>query len=220
MNKKLLVSVLLCFFVLVLGMLAQEKKEEKGKIIEHLVWADTGHQVAWELEITNPAVRTPFFQDSILTFHVPASPKSDILFIEGWSQAQVKWSDYEIRNTFVIVWFEFISDVIPDGIWIGSGITNPTVYETNNAHDYDLQYMTRRLRRYNKVIMRRNSIDSWTVKYEETWEDVPEEDAVRIINNLIDNGFDVKVDIDGHTQGADYVSFWNIVFEVTRLSKK
>ena len=83
MNKKLLVSLFICFFVFSLGMIAKEKA--KAKTIEHLAWAQTGGKPE-NMYFLYPAhpytTREEFNSGPLLTLNVPASPESKALFFK------------------------------------------------------------------------------------------------------------------------------------------
>ncbi len=213
MNKKLLISVLLFFFVCSLVMLA----DEKAQTIEHLVWADTLWEQCFYKEPSNHEELESFVSDPFLTFHVPASPKSDALFFEFWAQALYKWSGFETRRAKLELNFRIISGDIPDNIEVKIGSTVINVGETNVCGNYDIQ--GRRSRRYTKLPMRRNSVDWWIVYYKNSGVYVPENITHEILNNLMDNGFDVEVYTVGEIQGVSRINLIPVEFHVTRLSK-
>ncbi len=216
MNKKLLVLVLLCFFVFLVGIFAGEK-EDKGKIIEHLVWETTPpFEVGYDLWIDegDDEIVTPFESDPFLTFHVPTSPKSEALFFDIETQVNFTWSGFYKRMARIRCYYRFISDVISNDIEVWNSPSIFWTLETNNS----LEPATGRDRRVTKDRIRRNSVDHWLVY--KSGERVPDDVAIHIINSLIDSGFDVEFWVAGEVQGMRYFNIYPVIFEVTRLSNK
>ena len=221
MNKKLLVSVFFCFFTFSLGTVATEEKG-KGKIIEHLVWAETQRDTyIFYKTIPDPQDDLIFEiqSDPFMTFHVPPSPKSEGLLIGCFAHAMVKKSDSDRRNTDIGVFYRCISDVIPEDIEVLGVNINVHFRETNFSLDYDIAPV--RYIRIQKLYMRRNSMDWWYVGYKgRRWQRVPDDIALIILNNLIDNGFDVEAWIEGTIQGLRYIRYGIVRFDVSRIMKK
>lgn len=216
MNKKLVVSVLLCLFVFSLGALAEEKA--KASIIEHLVWADTGN-VFITVEIEDYTIRKSFETEPFLRFHVPASPKSEALFFDVFTQILFRWSDFEERRLTAVNRLRIISDAIPENITVFTGKVIYETSETNFTHNFS-RHKERAMARC-KFNMRRNAVDWWWVENLETGERVPDSEALLFWEKLIDNGFDVEVFAWGTTLGVkEYICFIPVTIEVTRLSKK
>jgi len=183
MNKKLLVSVLLCLFILSSVTLA---KEEKAKTIEFLAWADTLLDFPY-YEYMEPSVSTHFETEPFLRLNVPASPKSEAIFFDLFAKLVVWWSGYETRDVIVFVNVRIISDIIPDNIEVFSNFALG-IWETNNSGDTGVYADNRNV----KLIMRRDHLDWWSVKYKSGgW--VPDEEAISILKKLMDSGFDVEI---------------------------
>jgi len=199
-------------------MIAKNEKEEKGKVIEHLVWAHSSLEDVPGFKPSDPTQLEKFNIEPFLTFQVPASPKSEVLFIEFWAQVLYKWSDFETRRATLSCYLRIISDVIPNNIEVLVPKSVIDVGEKNFAGNYDLQY--RRSRRNAKHRISRNG-DIWGswVLYKDSGEHVPTEIAQDIFNRLIDNGFNVEVYSDGRIQGCSVIWLIGVLIEVTRLSE-
>ena len=198
--------------------LAVNGKTEKKRpqTIEHLLWADTpGKQVAFYRPVADVTVETSFTSDPIIAFHVPPSPKSEALFIETWAQSMLNWSDYEMRKAVGYVWYRLSSDSIPENIEVLSANVNMEIHETNASHNFDLG--KRRFIRYNKEIMRRDNQGWWIVRDKDTGEEILGDQAIFILNTLMDNGFDAEAWIEVTVQGAVYVMYAYVWFQVSRV---
>lgn len=215
MNKKLFISVFLCFFVFSSGMVSGEK-DTKGKIIEHLVWVESNrNEAAYRFYPTDDTQLEDFRSGPVLIYHVPASPKSEALFFDILAQTNIRWSGHWERTANVRCESRLISDIIPDNITVCS---TPTVFwmgESNNSQSIGWNWE----RRTAKIRMRRNSVDWWQV-YDESGEEIPAEDAIPIINGLIDNGFDVEVELSGSVKGIELIFILPVWIEVNRLVKE
>ncbi|UCE21535.1 MAG: hypothetical protein JSV46_04775 [Candidatus Aminicenantes bacterium] len=223
MSKKLLVSVFLCFFVFSLGMIALEKEEEKSTIIELLFWYSAGRGEYYnKIEFEDPS-RIPLLEsEPILTFHVPPSPKSDALFFELGSVSMATWWDgYSPLeyNSGLDLWMS--SEVIPDDISVYGGgawlegmeiINHPKPVGRPGKNTW-------------KSILRRDGMlreypDNWFVVYKSTGEPVPKEIANSILNDMMDNGFDVEVTQKLMVEGVKQSWLLHFYIDVTRATKK
>ena len=210
MNKKLLVSVFLFFFVFSSWMLPGEKtyiKEFLG------LYFSPGYD--YEFIPKDYRLEESFESGPLLTFDVPPSPKSKAIHFDIFTHVFFKWSDYIDRNVTFSSWINIISDVIPSGIevWVSNYLD--TVGEKNVGGNYDTSF--RRSRKRVWRIMRRDSLD-WNVQ--EGGEDVSEERELEILNNLIDNGFSVEIYQWGTAQGVLHYIFLTCQIEVTRITRK
>ncbi len=221
MNKKLLVSVFLCLFVFSLGMIALEKEEEKAPIIEHLFAYFSGRSEF--LNHTYLESPTPLLYESetLFAFHVPASPKSDAIFFElGYSSYVWWWSGYSPQMFQAALYVRIVSEIIPDDIYIYNGggkvfdvaITHPYNTSKPGQHSY-------------KIILRKDGLlrefpDWWEVRYVDTNWLVPYEKANSILNDLIDNGFDVEAFTKGEVEGVKEFMLLTFYVDVTRAMKK
>ena len=210
MNKKLLVLLFLCFFVLSIMIMAEEKG--KAKIIEFIGWADTCWQLYFK-EFTNPSDRTYYYLEPFLSLNVPASPKSEAIFFDLWTQLLIWWSDCKTRDVELYIIVDIISDVIPDNVEVFNWYALD-IYETNYAKNTGTQLK----RKYMKLIMRRDHLDFWRIKYKDTGEYVPDEVAISILGKLIESGFDIEIWADGFAQGANKIRIAPVTMEVTRIS--
>ena len=223
MNKKILVSVFLFFFVFSSVMWAQVQITEKGdkaSAIEHIVWASTGRDIPFDLGDLDVTVETTYESDPFLTFTVPANPKRDILFFELWAQFAVNWSAHDRREAVGYIIFRLISDAIPANVdvYMVWGVFGENT--TNFAGDYPSSSPNglKRYKNSTKICLRKNHYDWWFV--EEDGEYLEEEDAVPYLNTLIDEGFEVEVWARVDVKGVNRIFPITINVEVTRLSKK
>ena len=225
MQKRLLVSVVVVLFILAIGGLAQgivfeEKDKEKILVYEHLNWTQTGYGeviLDTRLETPNPY---SFESGPFMTFNVPPSPKATALFFELWGQSIHYWvTGYSPQTFYALVTMKLVSNLIPNGInvYMLHGLTGIRgIYHDNFQSD--------RNKRNWKVILRRDSMlrqytDWWDIRYD-NGSRVPKEQAQVILNDLIDNGFDVEISLSGDMEGVRRFFFYSFQAEVTRLVKK
>jgi len=194
-------------------MLAGEKG--KTKIIEFIGWADTCWDFMYFKEFEDPSIKTYFELEPFLSLNVPASPKSEAIFIDLWTQLVMWWSGYETRDVELVVLFKIISDVTPDNIEV-LNMYGLAIAETNNTNNTGRQS----IRKYFKFIMRRDHLDWWRIKYKDTGGYVPDKVALSILDKVIDGGFDIEIWVEGHAQGANRIRLAPVTMQVTRLSKK
>lgn len=212
MNKKLLVSLFLCFFIFSIMIMAEEKG--KAKIIEFIGWADTCWHFMYFKTFENPPIKTYFELEPFLSLNVPASPKSEAIFFDLWTQLVMWWSGYETRDVTLRILFKIVSDIIPDNIEV-LNMYGLAVNETNNTNNTGRQS----IRKYAKFVMRRDYLDWWKIKYKDTGGYVPDELALSILGKLIDGGFDIEIWAEGDAQGANKIRLAPVTMEVTRLSR-
>ncbi len=216
MNKKLLISVLLCFFIFSMGSLAKE--EGKAKTIEFLAREDL-----WSLdgllyfEPSNIGERQGF-NKVLLELQVPPSPKCDALFIFLDTKYGYAWGPVQSWNALGGIRISLTSPSVPEGILVRTWIAIVGKSETNNTYDTGNDMSPRNFR----FMLKRDCISDalgWLVYYEETGEPVPENEAIHIINDLIDNGFNAEFLGYVWVQGMEWIKLDYITVEVTRLSK-
>ncbi len=223
MNKKLLVSVLLCFFVFSSGMLAKEKA--KAPTIEFLdrIAVYNPDPALWKLDIPDDLFAiTEFISDTVISLHVPASPGSDALFFELSAQFWYGWDTHLWRQAYGSIYQEIKSNIIPPGIDVYAATNVIDIGETNYAENETK--VRERGRQSSKYMMKRDSNGDWfagqfRVFDTESEEIVDDEIAIPIINSLIDNGFDIEIYTKGYVWGIDWIKLVFISIEVTRLSK-
>jgi len=215
MNKKLLISVFLClFFFTFLKATAQQN-------VELVAYFENGRsEWPWWEQSFDPYVWTPFDTGPLLIIHVPPSKKSEALVFESYMQGQFT----EIANsneTFFNCNFEYniISDEIPDHIEvlirIGLGFHKSPVEGTRNILDDG------RKRRACKVLMEHDKTGWWEVRDKNTNQRLPDDQAIPIINDLIDNGFEVEVSFIsiGEIKGITYIWFGASSIFISRINK-
>ncbi len=212
MNKKILVSVFLCLFLSSFTMLA----EEKLQVIEHVFWDE-------EVLFNYTYLETPDYReyesDTLFAFQVPPSPKSKAIFFDFGCQSHIFWyGGYTPRLYDSRLKINIISDVIPDNI-----IFYNTCGMESVTHEL-LPMDGRPNKTTYKMAMRRDdfllaSYPSWNVEYV-SGENVPNEIANNILNDLIDNGFDVEVLVIGKTEGVEEYVIISAWMHVTRALKK
>jgi hypothetical protein len=193
-------------------------KTTKPKNIKFLAWAQSSGSVeAFKYIPSDSTILEHYTSDTILTCTVPPAPKADALFFETWTQVMLGWSDYSKRFANGRLYIQLISEVIPDNISISYLQGIPTVRETNFANNYSIYY--NRERRNLKMILRRDNFDWWNIIYTDTEGPVPDNIALDIINNIIDEGFDIHVWVKGDVQGLNFIYFLPIQIEVTCITK-
>ena len=220
MNKKLLVSVFLCLFVFSLGMFAQ-KKEEKSGAYELLLRTDIvdgfNGGVTWDFEPDNSAVLTTFNSHLINMGHVPPSPKSEALFFEIWCQYRYKWNTNTVRIAYAGPTYIISSPVIPVGIEVSLDEYRFLRSDTNIAGNSSTRHEREHI--ISKIGMWRDKVDFWWIWNTETQSEVDGEEAISILNKLIDSGFDVFHQTWGQIQGADWIYLRWVSLEVSGIVK-
>ena len=217
MKKKFLVSAVICVFVSALGLMAQEKV----RVYEHLAFVQTGYgETILETYLDNPDYFT-FQSGPFLSCSVPPSPKADAIFFEFWGQSIHEWwVGYDPQSFSANIKVKLVSNLIPPDIevyWY-HGLTGISGI-THNSPGPD------RNKRTWKFILRRDSMlraftDWWDIRFISTGQQVPNNVAQGILNNLMNNGFNVEISVLGNCQGVNYFSFYAFEVEVTRLVKK
>jgi len=192
---------------------------DKPQAIEHLAWGNAGSysQGAYVVTISDPNLRTDFVSPTLISFSVPKSKGSPALFFEIYAHfwyRLAKTSTWDGRGG---IFLGILSNDIPADIEVTNAIGVLELHMTNNSLDEGFERS--RAPRTCKMILRRDSLDFWMIKYKGTDTDVPQDDALAIINKLIDNGFDVQVWTEGYVQGFRSVMLNPLNIEVTRLSK-
>jgi len=212
MNKRLLMSVFLCILFCSLGILA----EEKASVIEHVFWD-------MEVWFNYTYLDDPGFQEyesePLFTFYVPPSSKSEAIFFDFGCQSHIWWyGKHKSRVYWSTLKIEIFSEVIPDNMLVYTTLGMESVtHETlpMNGRPNKATY---------KLVMRKDdfliaSYPTWYVKYE-SGENVPNEIANNILNDLIDNGFDVVVSVFGRTEGVEEYVLVTAWIHVTLATKK
>jgi hypothetical protein len=211
MNKRLCVLVSL-FFAVSFGLFGQGGG---GKVIEHIVWADTLRENALGLTIAEYPNKAEFESLPFLTFNVPESPKSTAIFFETRGHALVEWSNLLIDTTEAVCWINLriISNLIPENIEVGTGAMVVRQVEKNSLPFED----TIRSWDSRRYVLRKGDVDLWVVRNIASGEVLPEIDAKAILKKLIENGFKVEVWANGTVQGVK--SVWIMAnVHVTRIS--
>jgi len=212
MNKKLLVSAFLFFFIFSSWMLASEKTYIKEFLGFH-------YSPGYDYEITpDHTLPSGFESVPFLTFYVPPSPKeSNAIFFDIFAQVIFKWSGLLDRIAHSKIVLNIISDVIPSDIWVYATNAVLSVWEKNLEGNYDTDF--RRSWKRNWRIMERNNLD-WFYVESKLGDEVSDERKTKIINDLIDNGFSVEINTEGTIQGVSILIFLTCQVEVTRINKK
>jgi hypothetical protein len=194
--------------------------QEKGKTIEHLVWASAGSysSAAYDLGPLNPNDETYFQSPILMTFHVPKSKGSPALFFEVWSQFWYRLGNTSYWDGQGGINLRILSNDIPYNVEVRNGAGILEIHMTNYIQDW--AFSNHRINRGLKMIMQRDAVDFWIITYNDTGENVPYDTAVSILSKLIDKGFDVEVWAEGYVQGFTGLFLNPVFIEVTRLSKK
>jgi hypothetical protein len=222
--RKRLYLLGLCIVGLLLPSWGQDGRtsQAKGKVMiaEHLNWVQTGYgEYILNTTLSSPVYDT-FNSGPFLTFNVPPSPKAEALFFEVWGQSvHYWWVGYSPQQFSGRVEIQLVSSRIPAGITVYCyyGITG--IYGiTHDSQTPD------RSKRSGKFILRRDSmlreyIDWWDI-YNADGSRVPRDQAQIIVNDLIDNGFDVEISVTGFAEGVKKFFFYGFCVETTRLVKK
>jgi hypothetical protein len=215
MCKKLWGCVILCLFVFSLGVFA----EEKVPVIEHIYWGFGGlfdHTI-----LTTPAAQDyesePFFR-----FHVPPSPKSDLIFFEMGCQPWIKiWPGYLPRRHDSFLRLRMLSTVIPNDLEVVGTVAMMTVtdktFPVEEGRPNKTSYTATLERDY---YLRQPDLIWLEVKSKVPGGYVSNDVANRVLNALIDNGCDVNVSVCGKTEGIQEFQLVSAWIHVTRTTKK
>lgn len=172
---------------------------------------------AFAVEVLNPGGQTNFESPTFMTLTFPPSPKASAAFFDLRATASYRWSTLLTRNGYCTVNFRVISDVIPSNIEVFSGMTLFLMRENNVSGNYDLG--DRRDNRAELLSLRRNSVDWWIIRDKTTYDPMPEQDAIALLNRLLDVGFTVEFYAVGHIQGATSFQVRTVAVQVTRVNK-
>jgi len=175
------------------------------------------HSPAFALTGLNPGIRTDFQSPTFMTLTFPPSPKNSAAFFDLRAAASYSWSNLLTRNAKCTLGFRVISDVIPSNFDVLNGMTLFLMRENNVGGNYDLG--DRRENRAELLSLRRDSVDWWTVQDKTTLERMPEQDAIALLNRLLDVGFTVEFYAEGHIQGATSFQVRTVTVQVTRVDK-
>jgi len=187
--------------------------------IEFVLYESTGvEEEAFQLTPADASILTTFASEPFLTFAVPPSPKRKALFLELWAQALYKWTNLETRRVQCVVSFRIVSDLIPSNVEIvTNGATVIDERESNTGGNFDLGF--RRSRRTEKYPVRRDRLDYWMVRDTVTGEPLSPQDAIALLNGILDAGFTVEVFTFGQLRGVEDFILIPVSAEVTRLGK-
>ncbi|MFX0203158.1 MAG: hypothetical protein ACFFCW_44200, partial [Candidatus Hodarchaeota archaeon] len=194
--------------------------EEKAPNIELILWEELDMSNWKILDLKVPAEKlnekTPITTEPFMVISVPPSPKGDALFFRPQLVGYFKKAISEYRQASCHLDMNIVSDLIPSNIEVLILIGLYQLNEHNLGGSYDLSRIP--VHREPKVMLKRNKVGWWNVVYK-TGGRVPEQEAIPIINDLIENGFEVEIYYDGYIQGIEQVVLGPFWIEVTRVSE-
>jgi hypothetical protein len=203
-------------------MLAQVKianEKDKVTIVEHLFWYSSGNGEFHKIVFDDPSHQS-FESEPFLTFSVPPSPKSSVIFFElGIHTRVTQWWEGYFNRFFCGPRLRIYSELLPNDIEITTGINLEEVI-------YSPETLGGGADKNNwKIILRKDGLlrefpDWWWVRYKSTGEPVPNEMANSILNGIIDNGFNVEFYLAGEVWSVKGLMNYLFYIEVTRLSKQ
>ncbi len=196
-------------------------QQQKPKLIEYVLTAGGFDPVnGYTYVPADQGNLEDFVSSPQLTVHVPPSPLSDAVFFEFTGQYWWSWGPgaYRIFNTGLNLAVK--SPVIPAGISVSTGGAGTEIADVNLA---GVSTGQNRFTRTSKIRMERNTyLTGWTsgfdVLYTANNEAVPQNEAIRIINRLMNTGFDLEFCVRGSVRGVRYVKNTQITVEITRLA--
>jgi hypothetical protein len=111
--------------------------------------------------------------------------------------------------------------IVPTGIEVTIGSTIPEYNDFGavmlatgrNRANRDSRFM---MKRDNYLTARTNGFD---VRYAGTNVPVPEDEAINLINGLMDNGFDLEFNFSGSIRGVKEIRCTGVVVTISRLDK-
>ncbi len=212
--KKSLVLVLF-----VLGLLPAGSAQEKPNSLEHIFWKMGG----FFNETTTPGPGTYGFESPLfMSIHVPPSPKADCVYFEFGSQSMVQWIPNVAQSYWSGYRMQFKSGAIPANVSVENtiavdGVNDPGVFRQGGARTNKSTYRW--------TIVRDGFLEDYvfqplTMRYIDSGQPLPDDEANAILNGMLDSGFDVDVTVKGVAQGVQsfyLVSGW---IDVTRSVKK
>ena len=217
MFKKVSLCVVLCLAMLSLESVAQEKIPT----IEHIYWAFTGYFN--ETTLTVPDFVTFQSLESLFEFHVPPSPKSDIIFFECGCQSSCTWfTDYPTQSYWSGFTIDIISPVIPDNYKVSTGITLDQRRDIVHTHPEGCrtEKSTYKIAIERDGFLKAHVFSPLSITNKlNPQEDVSNEIANAILNALMDKGFDAKVTVNGQAEGVQIYRLVSGWIHVTRTSK-
>jgi hypothetical protein len=168
--------------------------------IQYLRWADTGIRNApcYSLTPIDTTVSSNYDPTSpVLTFHVPAVPMScHQIFFDWCSRAALAWTATDAwRGIQVSVQCEISSNAIPAGIMVQASFH---IYQQHIYHGVDGFGGNQNALSANRIVMDRTVLGDWFVDYT-AGGGVPPATALKIINRIMNQGFNVSVYPYGHT---------------------
>lgn len=173
----------------------------------------------FQLQPTNPSAPISFNTGTFLTLHVPACKKCDAIAFDASAQGNFAES---INTSRLYVsctnGWRVISDVIPSNIevWSGMGLG----YASGFQDGIQSVLPNTRLRRAERILLERGRVGNWFFTYKNTDQEIPDEEAIPILNKLLDKGFDVEFYFSGIVQGISdvWIHFYNIY--ISSIEKK
>jgi len=192
-----------CFFVFSAGsMFAQN-----GKPMMFLGFGGAFADLSYTYVPDEPATMT-YFQSNVKgAFPVAAAPNCGAIIVDCMAGYGWQWSGGPNRFAYGAIKVRMKSAVIPSGIEVWQAVTVAYADEPNLAGEVNSA------RAYNsaKWIILRDVHDPYNgrgmyVKYSDGC-DVPEATALRIINDLMDNGFEMQILAYGQVRAASSISF-------------
>jgi len=218
---KTCIRVMVCLFSVVLISTLVLAQQQKPKLIEYVLTAGGFDPVNGYTYVPADQFKMENFVSSPqLTVHVPPSPESDAVFFEFSGQYWWWWGSGTHRVFNVGLSLAVKSPVIPAGISVTQGGAGTEIGDVNIAGVSNLR---NRFTRISKYRMERNIyLNSWAsgfdVVYTADNEPVPRDQAVRIINRLMNAGFDLEFSVRGTVTGVSEIMNTAILVEITRLA--
>jgi hypothetical protein len=225
MNKKALAFLFLFFFLVSSAWFAQvgvTNKMENVRLVEHLYhyYSGNGEYNKYAVILDDPSLQW-YESDPICSFHVPPSKKSDVIVFEyGFAAIAFLWRGHPQHMFWCNYSLKIISTAIPADISIQGGLG--MVKDFSPASDLIL---LRTDKHSFKQVLRRDGMirefpDWWDVRYISTGGLVPYEISNSILNDVMDDGFDVEISYYGEVEGVTKI--WPAIYfiDVTRIIKK
>lgn len=183
-------------------------------ILEHVLTQGLA-DVFGDVVPADTTVLTDIESGVALSVDVPRSSRRvNALFLDVFAQSQWLFSADPERRIRTLVHITLVSDALPPNIEVSSGAIVAQEASTNNAGDQDIGF--RRSRRDAKFGIWRDRLGDFSVIDKTTGLNLPEPQALAVLNALLNRGFRAELGMNGRIQGVSQHRGIALLLEVTR----
>ena len=167
----------------------------------------------------DPVTQTDYDSGTLFTLQVPPCPTSDAFVFEVYANSSFRESMLtpELSINWNC-WQIIVSNIIPDNIEVAQAIG--VCSAVNSPQDgYRPVLDTPVQRRVVKCLINRNKPSWWGVTYKDTKQDVPEDEASKLLRKLMDKGFRIDYSFRGYVKGVEVVDACRVDVFVSSISR-